>query len=41
MIDNWVGFLHATPGCTMPEMSPAPFIYLELVAPGWYLYKTT
>ncbi len=41
MADNEVGYLHAPPGCKVPKMSPERFIYVERVAPGWYLYKTT
>jgi hypothetical protein len=39
--DNEVGYVHAPPGCKVPQMSPERFIYVERVAPGWYLYKTT
>ena len=39
--DNEVGYLYAAPGCTVPEISPGPFIYVEQVAPDWFLYKTT
>jgi hypothetical protein len=39
--DNEVGFIHAPPGCTPPPLSPHEYIYVERVAPGWYLYKTT
>jgi hypothetical protein len=41
MIDNSVGYLHAPEGCRVPEMTPGYFIYVEEIAPGWYLYKTT
>jgi hypothetical protein len=41
MIDNSVGYLHAPRGCQVPEMTPGGFIYVEEIAPGWYLYKTT
>lgn len=39
--DNTVGFLHAPPGCAAPPLSAFDFIYIEAVAPGWFLYKTT
>ena len=41
ILDNGVGFLRADPGCQVPAMSPQEYIYLERVAPDWYLYKTT
>jgi hypothetical protein len=41
MIDNSVGYLHAPEGCRVPEMTPSYFIYVEELALGWYLYKTT
>lgn len=41
MIDNSVGYLYAPEGCNVPEMTPGYFIYVEELAPGWYLYKTT
>lgn len=41
MLDNSVGYLHAPRGCQVPEMTPGYFIYVEEIAPGWYLYKTT
>lgn len=39
--DNEVGYIHAPPGCTPPLISPGGYIYVEQVAPGWYLYRTT
>ncbi|MBB4638761.1 hypothetical protein [Longimicrobium terrae] len=41
MMDNSVGYLYAPSGCRVPAMTPGPFIYVEQIAPGWYLYKTT
>lgn len=41
MLDNEVGYIFAPPGCTPPAVSPSAYIYVEQVAPGWYLYKTT
>lgn len=41
MIDNSVGYLYAPEGCQVPEMTPGYFIYVEELAPRWYLYKTT
>lgn len=41
MLDNAVGYLYAPQGCRPPEMTPGHFIYVEELAPGWYLYKTT
>ena len=37
---NQVGYLHAPPGARVPKMSPQSFIYVEPIAPGWYLFKT-
>ncbi len=37
---NQVGYLHAGPGARVPRMSPQSFIYVEAIAPGWYLFKT-
>lgn len=34
-----VGYIYAPAGCTPPAMSPADFIYVEAVAPNWYVYK--
>jgi hypothetical protein len=41
MIDNEVGFMRCGPGATPPSMTPRQFILVEVIAPGWYLYKTT
>lgn len=41
MLDNEVGYIFAPPGCTPPTVSPSAYIYVEQIAPGWYLYKTT
>ena len=41
MLDNEVGYIHAPQDCTPPTVSPGEYIYVEQVAPGWYLYKTT
>jgi hypothetical protein len=41
MTDNSVGYLFAPPACTVPAMSPGEFIYVDQLAPHWYLYKTT
>ena len=41
MLDNRVGYIYAPAGCTPPPLSPGEYIYVEAVAPGWYLYKTT
>jgi hypothetical protein len=39
--DNQVGYIHAPPVCTPPPLSPGGYIYVEPVAPGWFVYKTT
>ena len=41
ILDNRVGFLYAPAGCTPPDMDPSEYIYVERVAPGWYVFKTT
>lgn len=41
MMDDTAGYLYAPAGCRVPRMSPEYFIYLEELAPGWYVYKTT
>jgi hypothetical protein len=41
MLDNEVGFMHCPDGAGPPAISIASFILVEVVAPGWYLYKTT
>ncbi len=38
--ENQVGYLYAPAGARVPKMSPRSFIYLEPIAPGWYLFKT-
>jgi hypothetical protein len=39
--DNEAGFLHVPKGGSAPEMTPEDFIYVDRIAPGWYVYKTT
>lgn len=41
MTDNEVGYIYAPEGCAPPALSPGDYIYVERVAPGWYIYKTT
>ena len=41
MLDNEVGYIYAPDGCAPPPISPGDYIYVERVAPGWYIYKTT
>ncbi|MGH7720285.1 MAG: hypothetical protein ACREON_15755 [Gemmatimonadaceae bacterium] len=41
IVDNEVGYLYAPPGCAVPEMNPALFIYVERVRGIWFVYKTT
>jgi hypothetical protein len=41
ILDNDVGFLRVGPGCPVPPMTPQEYIYVEPVAPGWVIYKTT
>ena len=41
MTDNSVGFLGTSAECSAPEMDPTHYIYVEPLAPGWYIYKTT
>ncbi|HKP77298.1 MAG TPA: hypothetical protein VJT67_17330 [Longimicrobiaceae bacterium] len=41
MLDNQVGYIYAPDGCAPPPLSPSEYIYVERVAPGWYIYKTT
>jgi hypothetical protein len=36
-----VGYIRAGAGCRVPAMAPDHFIYVEQIAPGWYLYKTS
>jgi hypothetical protein len=38
--ENQVGYIHAGPGAKVPKMSPQSFIYVEPIAPGWYVFKT-
>jgi hypothetical protein len=38
--ENQVGYIHAGPDAKVPKMSPQSFIYVESIAPGWYLFKT-
>ena len=40
MTDNTVGFLHS-PRRTPPPISPSQHIWVEEVADGWYLFRTT
>jgi len=39
--DNYVGFLYAPSGCSLPPITPDLFIYIEKAAPDLYVYKTT
>ena len=41
IIDNSVGYLYVPEGLKPPTMSPGGFIYIEEIADGWYIYKTT
>lgn len=41
IIDNSVGYLYVPEGSKPPLMSPSGFIYVEEIADGWYIYKTT
>ena len=41
IIDNSVGYLYVPEGSKVPTMSPSEFIYIEEIADGWYIYKTT
>lgn len=41
IIDNAVGYLYVPPGAKPPTMDPSEFIYVEEIADGWYIYKTT
>lgn len=36
-----VGYLYDAGGCHVPEMSPDHFIYVERIAPRWWVYKTS
>lgn len=38
--ESQVGYLRVAPGAQVPRMSPQSFIYVESIAPGWYLFKT-
>ncbi|HZH30025.1 MAG TPA: hypothetical protein VEY11_04625 [Pyrinomonadaceae bacterium] len=38
--DNTVGFIHS-PAKTPPPVSPSSYIWVEEVAPHWYLFRTT
>jgi hypothetical protein len=38
--DNTVGFIHS-PAKTPPPISPSSYIWVEEVAPHWYLFRTT
>jgi hypothetical protein len=38
--DNTVGFIHS-PSKTPPRISPSSYIWVEEVAPHWYLFRTT
>ncbi|MFT7618558.1 MAG: hypothetical protein ACI97A_002202 [Planctomycetota bacterium] len=40
MVDNFVRFQHYS-GQAPPDMSDDEFIWIEEVADGWYLVKTT
>jgi len=40
VLDNEVGFMKVIKG-KAPEMNPHEYIWIEPLAPGWYLYKTT
>jgi hypothetical protein len=33
-----VGFVYAPPACVLPPITPA-FIYVETMAPRWYVYR--
>ena len=35
-----VGYMHFKPSCPMPTMGVDDVIYMEKVAPDWYLYRT-
>jgi hypothetical protein len=35
-----VGYMHFKPTCPLPKMGTEDVIYLERVAPDWYLYRT-
>jgi hypothetical protein len=36
---DYVGFVYAPPACVLPPITPA-FIYVEAMAPRWYVYRT-
>ena len=38
--DNTVGFLYS-PGNQPPKMSPGSYIWIEEIAPKWFLFRTT
>jgi hypothetical protein len=40
IMDNAVGFLYS-PDAPPPEITSYEHIWVEEVAPGWYLYRTT
>jgi hypothetical protein len=35
-----VGYMHFGPSCPLPKMGTDDVIYMERIAPGWYLYRT-
>jgi hypothetical protein len=35
-----VGYMHFRPTCPMPKMGADDVIYVERIAPDWYLYRT-
>lgn len=39
--DNVAGLAYVPKGGRVPAMDSAEFIYVERIAPGWYVYKTT
>lgn len=41
LVDDEAGYIYAENEESVPMMSPGRFIYVEKVAPHWYLYKTT
>ncbi|HEY7751781.1 MAG TPA: hypothetical protein VH917_05765, partial [Ignavibacteriaceae bacterium] len=34
-----VGYIVNIDGAKLPEISPEDFVYVELIIPGWYLYR--
>jgi hypothetical protein len=41
MVDNEVGFLHASDPASVPPIDPGDHIWIEPLGDGWYLFRTT